>query len=88
MLVRRMLIGSLPLDEQEKVEKELIPYGLSVTNANISELRDLPGDDNRYFESLKQKAISGATNIARHVTATSHLAVIACNGSIVNSTSA
>lgn len=47
------------------MEKELIPYGLSVTNANISELRDMPGDDNRYFESLKQKAISGATNMAR-----------------------
>ena len=45
--------------------QELIPYGLSVTNANISELRDMPGDDNRYFESLKQKAISGATNNAR-----------------------
>ncbi|CAL8462079.1 g1610 [Coccomyxa elongata] len=50
---------------QEKVEKELIPYGMSVTNANISELRDMPGEDNKYFESLKQKAISGATNNAR-----------------------
>ncbi len=47
------------------MEKELIPYGMSVTNTNISELRDMPGEDNKYFESLKQKAISSATNNAR-----------------------
>ena len=49
--------------------QELVHFGLSVTNANISELRDMPGDDNRYFESLKQKAISGATNNARRAPA-------------------
>ena len=52
---------------QEKIEKELTPYGCSVTNANISELRDTPGEDNRYFETLKTKAISAATQEARSV---------------------
>ena len=52
---------------QEKIEKELTPYGCSVTNANISELRDTPGEDNKYFETLKTKAISAATQEARSV---------------------
>ena len=34
--------------------QELICFGVSISNANISELRDLPGDDNKYFESLKR----------------------------------
>ena len=42
-----------------------IPFGCSVINANISELRDMPGEDNKYFESLKAKAISAATQEAR-----------------------
>lgn len=50
---------------QEAIEKELIPFGCSVINANISELRDTPGEDNKYFESLKAKAISAATQDAR-----------------------
>ena len=50
---------------QVNVEKELIPWGLSVTNANVSELRDMPGEENKYFASLQMKAISGATNDAR-----------------------
>ena len=50
---------------QERIEKELIPYGLHVTNANVAELKDMEGVDNRYFDSLKQKAIAGATNDAR-----------------------
>lgn len=35
--------------------QELICFGVSISNANISELRDLPGDDNKYFESLKRQ---------------------------------
>ncbi|CAL5221082.1 g3209 [Coccomyxa viridis] len=73
----RILAGSLDVMEifngrevfkmkvQEKIEKELTPYGCSVTNANISELRDTPGEDNKYFETLKTKAISAATQEAR-----------------------
>ncbi|BDA45928.1 Flotillin-like protein 2 [Coccomyxa sp. Obi] len=40
---------------QEKVEKELIPYGMSVTNANISELRDMPGEDNKIEVAANRK---------------------------------
>ena len=35
--------------------QELICFGVSISNANISELRDMPGDDNKYFESLKRQ---------------------------------
>ncbi len=62
---------------QEKIEKELTPYGCSVTNANISELRDTPGEDNKYFETLKTKAISAATQEARSV----HLVHLLCRQS-------
>lgn len=45
------------------VEEELQSFGLTVYNANIQELRDTPGSV--YFEFLRQKATSGANNVAR-----------------------
>ena len=48
---------------QERIGKELLSFGLQVFNGNIAEMRDSEG--NAYFSSLKQKAISGATNDAR-----------------------
>ena len=65
---------------QEKIEKELTPYGCSVTNANISELRDTPGVENRYFETLKTKAISAATQEARSV----HLLTVTRVGCLIH----
>ena len=52
---------------QERIQKEVVSFGLMIFNANISEMKDKPG--NAYFESLKQKAISGAINDARIATA-------------------
>jgi flotillin len=48
---------------QERIQKELLSFGLQVFNGNVAEMRDSEG--NAYFSSLKQKAISGATNDAR-----------------------
>jgi uncharacterized membrane protein YqiK len=48
---------------QERIQKELLSFGLQVFNGNVAEMRDSEG--NAYFSSLKQKAISGATNEAR-----------------------
>ena len=52
-----------------------IPFGCSVINANISELRDMPGEDNKYFESLKAKAIT-ATQEARYDRSSAHRPVL------------
>ena len=40
--------------------QELICFGVSISNANISELRDMPGEDNKYFESLKRQVFMRA----------------------------
>ena len=48
---------------QERIQKELLSFGLCVFNGNVAEMRDNAG--NEYFSSLKQKAISGATQAAR-----------------------
>jgi flotillin len=48
---------------QERIQKELLSFGLQVFNGNVAEMKDSEG--NAYFSSLKQKAISGATNDAR-----------------------
>ena len=51
------------------MEKELTPYCCSVTNANISELRDTPGEDNGHFETLETEAVSAAAQEPRSVLA-------------------
>lgn len=38
----------------------MICFGVSISNANISELRDMPGEDNKYFESLKRQVSRGS----------------------------
>lgn len=47
----------------DHIQLELNPFGLKVYNANIAEMKDLPG--NEYFEYRKQKAIQSANNEAR-----------------------
>ena len=54
---------SFKVHVQERIQKELLNFGLQVFNGNVAEMRDSAG--NAYFSSLKQKAISGATNDAR-----------------------
>jgi flotillin len=48
---------------QERIQKELLSFGLKVYNGNVAEMKDTEG--NAYFSSLKQKAIAGATHDAR-----------------------
>lgn len=47
----------------KSIDKELEQFGLIVYNANIGELRDLPG--NEYFVFLRKRALEGAINDAR-----------------------
>eukprot|EP00891_Asterochloris_glomerata_P008705 jgi/Astpho2/8705/Aster-05272 len=48
----------------DKVQRDMDKLGLRILNANIAEMQDLD-DANRYFFSLKQKALEGANAEAR-----------------------
>jgi len=45
------------------IDGELEQFGLKIYNANIEELRDMPG--NEYFTYMKQRALEGAVNEAK-----------------------
>ena len=49
---------------QERIQKDMTPYGLWVHNANISEVHD-HGTDNKFFENLKLEALEKASADAR-----------------------
>lgn len=48
---------------KDKVEIELVKFGLHIYNANIADMHDLEG--NNYFQNLKQKALETTGNQAR-----------------------
>lgn len=56
----RKIFRSCIVDE---VQKDLDQFGLQIFNANIEEMKDLPG--NSYFEFRKKRAIESANNEAR-----------------------
>ena len=47
----------------EEVQKDLDLFGVAIFNANIEEMKDMPG--NSYFEFRKKRAIESANNEAR-----------------------
>ena len=47
----------------DEVQKDLDQFGLQICNANIEEMKDLPGSS--YFEFRKRRAIESANNEAR-----------------------
>ena len=71
----RMAAGRVSLDDLfsnreefkeniiKNIDSELAQFGLVVYNANIEELRDMPG--NEYFVFLRKRALEGAVNDAK-----------------------
>ena len=72
----RVLTGNMTLNEifsdrevfrdrvQENINKIIDPFGLTIYNANISELADLD-EDNRYFSEQKKRALKEVNQHAR-----------------------